>query len=152
ARIFERLKAPVEFDELVGMVGHIWGVDDPAPAPEKVAYDLESGDADPVERMALRQWMEGLWNQIRDLPQAQQAALLLNLRCGTAGSAIALIPLTGVATIRQIADTLGFRAEEFAGIWNRLPLDDLSIADLLGVTRQKVINLRKSARERLARR
>jgi hypothetical protein len=33
-----------------------------------------------------------------------------------------------------------------------LPLDDATIAGLLGLTRQQVINLRKSARERLARR
>jgi hypothetical protein len=31
-------------------------------------------------------------------------------------------------------------------------LDDLAVAALLGVTRQQVINLRKSARERLIRR
>jgi hypothetical protein len=34
----------------------------------------------------------------------------------------------------------------------RLPLDDLTIAARLGLTRQQVINLRKSARLRLARR
>jgi hypothetical protein len=43
-------------------------------------------------------------------------------------------------------------AEEFANLWNELPLEDASIASLLGVTRQQVINLRKSARERLTRR
>jgi hypothetical protein len=42
--------------------------------------------------------------------------------------------------------------DEFAAMWNRLPLDDLTIAERLGVNRQRVINLRKSARERLTRR
>jgi hypothetical protein len=42
--------------------------------------------------------------------------------------------------------------EVFAGLWSRLPLDDASIAELLNITRQQVINLRKCARERLARR
>jgi hypothetical protein len=42
--------------------------------------------------------------------------------------------------------------EEFAEIWNHLPLDDNRIAEILNLTRQQVINLRKSARERLARR
>lgn len=36
--------------------------------------------------------------------------------------------------------------------WNELPLAATMIAELLGETRQQVINLRKSARERLARR
>jgi len=33
-----------------------------------------------------------------------------------------------------------------------LPLEDSAIAQLFGITRQQVINLRKTARERLARR
>jgi len=152
ARIFERFGAPVEFDELVGIVSHIWGVDDPPAAPETAARELVSGDADPAERMELRLWMKELWEQICDLPEAQRAALLLNLRCGSAGSAAALIPLTGVASVREVAAALGFPPEQFAAIWNRLPLDDLAIAELLGINRQKVINLRKSARERLTRR
>jgi len=42
--------------------------------------------------------------------------------------------------------------ERLASLWNKLPLQDADIALLLGITRQQVINLRKSARERLARR
>jgi hypothetical protein len=152
AGIFDRFGGPIEFDELVGIVSQIWGVDDPPAAPETAARHLESRDADPAGRMELRQWMKDLWEQICELPQGQRAALLLNLRCGTAGPAVALIPLTGVAGIREVAAALGFPQEEFARIWNTLPLDDLAIAERLGVTRQKVINLRKSARERLIRR
>jgi hypothetical protein len=37
-------------------------------------------------------------------------------------------------------------------VWNDLPIEDARIAELLGVTRQQVINARKSGRERLARR
>ncbi|HTS30768.1 MAG TPA: hypothetical protein VMH81_33070 [Bryobacteraceae bacterium] len=152
ARIFERFGGPVEFDELVSIVGQIWGVDDPPAAPEKAARELEASGTDPATRLELKQWMAELWAQIRDLPQGQRAALLLNLRCGAESSAVALLPLTGVATTREVADVLGFPAEEFAGLWNQLPLDDLAIAARLGITRQQVINLRKSARERLTRR
>jgi hypothetical protein len=152
AKIFERFGGPVEFDELVSIVGQIWGVDDPPAAPEKAARELEAAGADPADRLELKQWMTELWSQIRDLPQGQRAALLLNLRCGAESSAVALLPLTGVATIRDVAEVLGMLPEEFAGIWNQLPLDDLAIAARLGITRQQVINLRKSARERLTRR
>jgi hypothetical protein len=151
-KIFERFGAPMEFDELVSIVGQVWGVDDPPAAPEKAARELASGDADPADRLDLKRWMTELWAQIRDLPQGQRAALLLNLRCSAEQSAAALLPLAGVASIREVADALGIAAEEFAEIWNRLPLDDLAIAERLGVTRQQVINLRKSARERLTRR
>ena len=151
-RIFTRLGAPVPFDELVGMVGQIWGVDDPPAAPEQAAGELESSHLNPADQLEWKQWMSRLWGQIRELPQGQRAALLLNLKCGAESSAVALLPLTGVASIREIAGVLGMPAEEFASLWNQLPLDDLAIAARLGITRQQVINLRKSARERLTRR
>jgi RNA polymerase sigma factor (sigma-70 family) len=152
ADIFDRMEGPVPFDELVSMVAHVWGVDDPPPASETAARDLEADETDPVSRIDLRRWMGELWTQICELPVAQRAALLLNLRSGSDGAAVALLPLTGVAGIREIASVLDLPCDEFAALWNRLPLDDLAIAERLGVTRQRVINLRKSARERLTRR
>jgi hypothetical protein len=151
-RVFARFSGPLEFDELVSIMGHLWGVDDPAPAPEKSAREVESKDFDPGLRMELRQWLAELWAEIRELPRAQRVALLLNLRAGDAAPAATLLPITGVAGIREIAEALEIPPEEFAGLWNSLPLEDLVIAGLLGSTRQQVINLRKSARERLTRR
>jgi DNA-directed RNA polymerase specialized sigma24 family protein len=150
--VFTRFAGPVAFDELVGIVAQLWGVEDLPPASEKDARELESGESDPGSRMDLRRWMGELWGQIGELPQPQRIALLLNLRAGPDGAAVALLPLTGIAGIRQIAEVLEIPAQEFAALWNRLPLDDLAIAERLGVTRQRVINLRKSARERLTRR
>ncbi len=43
-------------------------------------------------------------------------------------------------------------AERLARLWNDLPLDDITLAGHLGLTRQQVINLRSDARRRLARR
>lgn len=41
--------------------------------------------------------------------------------------------------------------EELAAMWKLLPLNDTEIAKILGVTRQQVVNLRLTARRRLAR-
>lgn len=149
--IFERLGAPVAFDDLVGIVAQIRGVEDPPPSPESAARNPGSGEPDPGVRMDLKRWMAELWAQIRELPVAQRLALLLHVRAG-GQAAVCLLPLTGVAGIREIAEALELPAEEFAGMWNTLPLDDLTIAERLGVSRQGVIHLRKSARERLTRR
>jgi RNA polymerase sigma factor (sigma-70 family) len=151
-KVFRRFGGPVEFDELVGIVAFLWGVDDVAPASDVSAGNIEGSNVDPGQRLELQQWVTELWNQICQLPRAQRVALLLNLRTPGAGSAAALLPLTGVAGIRQIAAALEFSADEFTLMWNLLPMDDLAIAAKLGVTRQQVINLRKSARERLLRR
>jgi len=150
--VFERLGAPVPFDDLVVIVAQLWAVEDPPAAPESVARELASGESDPGARMDLKRWMAELWAQIRELPVAQRIALLLNLRAAGGQAAVSLLPLTGVAGVRQIAEALEIPAEEFAALWNGLPIDDLTIAERLGVNRQRVINLRKSARERLIRR
>jgi hypothetical protein len=89
---------------------------------------------------------------VRQLPRRQRAALLLNLRNPNGVNVITLFPATGVATVEQIAEALEMTCEEFEKLWGALPMDDLSIAEYLGATRQQVINLRKNAREKLMRR
>jgi hypothetical protein len=91
-------------------------------------------------------YLRDVWAEIRELPVPQRAAVLLNLRD------VQALPLVGVATLREVAATLGMPAPALAAIWNRLPLEDAEIAALLHVRRQQVINYRKAARERLARR
>ncbi len=125
---------------------------------------LESGDggdrsalladdrADALLSLEQRRFLRALWEEIRELPPRQCAALLLNLRDAQGRDAVSLLPLTGTASLREVAAVLGLPAERFAELWQRLPLDDASIAALLGATRQQVINLRKSARARLTRR
>jgi hypothetical protein len=51
-----------------------------------------------------------------------------------------------------VAQALEMPEEQMANLWYDLPLEDAVIAQLLGCTRQQVINLRKAARARLRRR
>jgi hypothetical protein len=61
-------------------------------------------------------------------------------------------PVTGIASVRAIAGTLELPVEELAHLWQKLPLDDNTLSERLGCTRQQVINLRMSARKRLTHR
>lgn len=106
----------------------------------------------PLIRLEQRQDIELLWREIQLLRPDQRAALLLNLRAPDSSNVISLFVLIGVATLGDLASAIGLPAAELASLWPSLPLDDLTIAERLGVTRQQVINLRKSARERLSRR
>lgn len=63
-----------------------------------------------------------------------------------------VFPMSGVASLREIAMVLEIAPEELAALWQELPLDDATIARRLACTRQQVINLRISARKRLANR
>jgi DNA-directed RNA polymerase specialized sigma24 family protein len=119
-----------------------------AEAPPSQGVDSET----PLIRLQRREDLASLWNEILLLPLPQRIALLLNLRGSGSGSAIALLVLLGVTTFDALAAALAMTGEELAAIWSELPMDDLTIAERLGVSRQQVINLRQSARKRLGRR
>src|SRR5262249_43443346 len=91
-------------------------------------------------------------SEIGELPLNQRTAILLNLRDDDGAAALPLLPLVGISTMRAIAAVLEMPAVELAGLWPSLPLDDATIATRLGLTRQQIINLRKSGRQRLGRR
>jgi DNA-directed RNA polymerase specialized sigma24 family protein len=155
ATLFNRLGRPVEFDQLVSALSVLLPTarqsGEPTGENEDPMDSAASTIPDPAWQVEKRIFLQRLWEEIRQLPLPQRAALLLNLRDAEGAGCIALFPVTGVASFRQLAETLGMSPESFAELWNELPLEDTRIAGLLQTTRQKVINARKSARERLAR-
>jgi DNA-directed RNA polymerase specialized sigma24 family protein len=157
AAIFNRLGGPVEFDELVSALAALLQVrDQPIESidgnEEAVAFQAAAKEPDPSWQVEKRIFLQRLWEELQLLPLNQRTALLLNLKDAEGRGCIALFPATGIATLRQLADALEMSADRFAELWNELPLEDARIADLLGLTRQQVINARKSGRERLTRR
>jgi DNA-directed RNA polymerase specialized sigma24 family protein len=147
---------PVELNELISVIAELRGIRDDGPTSATMISTEALGDrladprpvGSPDEVSFLRQ----VWDEVRQLPLRQRMALLLNLRDETGRGVLALFPLTATASIRQIAEVLEMPADELARMWNDLPIDDLKIAERLGITRQQVINLRKAGRARLARR
>jgi RNA polymerase sigma factor (sigma-70 family) len=160
--VFEWTRAPVELDLLTGIVAEWWGVCDEAVEIETAEGAHESATTrgvqladtrpEPAAETERRAYLERLWREINELPPRQRAALLLHLRDEQGRACIDLWTLTGVATAQMVADALGLTVAAFAELWHELPLDDNRIAAQLGLTRQQIINLRKSARERLTRR
>jgi RNA polymerase sigma factor (sigma-70 family) len=151
AILFSDLAQPAELNDLTSLAADLLGVTDRAPAAEDLEQTLPDPQPAPAEQAEMRAWLARLWQEIRALPDGQRAALLLNLRTPQ-GAALGLIGDLGVAPFRELAETVGMTREELHRIWNRLPLDDLEIAERLGIGRQKVINFRSSARRRLERR
>ncbi|MFN0109999.1 MAG: hypothetical protein ACKVZH_14180 [Blastocatellia bacterium] len=155
--IFNRAAAPVELNELVSAAAELLQLREPraeslSDGEENRFDELPGREADVSLQVEKRIFLQRLWEEVQLLPPNQRAALLLNLRDAEGRGCIALFPVTGIATLRQLAEALGLTAERFAELWNELPLEDQAIAELLGLTRQQVINARKSGRERLARR
>lgn len=150
AGLFHQAGGPLAFDDVVSGI---------AAADRSVAEESQGTDdasavsvGGPGEELENLQFLRELWREICELPLNQRLALLLSARDGAGESVTQFLPITGVATIRQIGATLSIDADAFGDLWNELPLEDTRIAVILHITRQQVINLRRSARDRLARR
>ena len=156
--LLDDMGGPVRFDELVQFLMEHFGIADRVEVQQSVDPERLSpseGMIDHANRPDLKLEttvaLERLWKKIKDLKVNQRRALLLNLRDGGSEGIISVLPLSGVASIREIAGVLEFDVREFTSIWNSLPWDDLKIAEYFGTTRQQVINYRHDARVRLAR-
>lgn len=147
--ILNHVGHPVVFDALVDVVAELWGIRD---VIIESAEDPPDERRDPLSSLEQRQYLENLWSEIRGLPDNQRTALLLNLRDSGGANALTLFLLLNIADAAEVARIAGLTEDELNEMWERLPLDDLAIADRLSLTRQQVINLRKSARMRLVRR
>lgn len=165
--VFTHLDQPLELDELVNVAAALCGIKDQAPLYESQSKITERDQgswlqvlteagadhsATLTDMLTQRQSLARLWAEIQQMSSRHCTALLLNLRDESGGSATDLLVFTGVATFGQLAAVLSITETELAELWPQLPLDDLTIAGRLGLTRQQVINLRRSARERLWRR
>jgi hypothetical protein len=149
--VLETLGSPVDVDALVSALMQAWQVVERAAIDADPAFLIAPAPSQ-LESFEQRELVGRLWREIAMLAPLQRAALLLNLRDHQGGNALLLFLLLEIVPFDALAEAIGVTADALSGVWNDLPLDDLAIAARLGVTRQQVINLRKSARQRLVRR
>ncbi|MGH8093684.1 MAG: hypothetical protein ACREIF_09455 [Chthoniobacterales bacterium] len=143
ARIFRWLGGPIELRDLTTALAEVPGIaGTPAPTSgnSSAAFDPRQS---PAEDLVWKEYLGWLWREIGTLSDRQRRAFLLH------SEILREFELLGVASIRSVALALGLAGTELAELWNRLPLDDLTIAGMLACTRQQVINLRRVARDKL---
>lgn len=162
-RLFEWAGHPIEIDLLVNIIADLLEIKDHSNVDwsdqkesvgfvAKKAMHSEADQSDKTRRIELREYLILLWREIKELPVRQRKALLMSLRDENGDGLINSFSPCGIASPLEIAEVLEMDIGKLAEIWNSFPLKDAVIAEALGVTNQQVINLRKSARERLARR
>ena len=142
---------PVLFDELISLVAKLWDIAD-GMAIDVAETDPADGQASPEAEYESRRFLEAMWEEVKALRTAQRAALLLNLRDIDGSNALALLVILEIASFDDIAAALEITPQRLGDLWKGLPLEDQAIASMYGITRQRVINLRRAARERLIRR
>lgn len=150
--LFQWCHAPIKLDDLVNIVADICGEKDQLNVPLENVLNLTATTVSFETLLEQQINLELFWREVCELPRRQRVALLLNFRDDRGQELTSLLPHTRTATIEEIAEALEFPLVEFLKLWNKLPLDDIAISQLLNATRQQVINLRKSARQRLQRR
>ncbi|HXH39633.1 MAG TPA: hypothetical protein VNN08_13460 [Thermoanaerobaculia bacterium] len=148
--VFRLSREPMRLERLVQLLVELWNWSE---APEEPSLTTVTNDCkSPLADYESRELLLALWKEVEMLRPMQRRALLLNLRDHDGRDALRLLVLMRLVTIDQIALVLEMAPRELAALWSELPLDDNRIANTLGISRQQVINLRKSARERLNRR
>ncbi|MCC6446441.1 MAG: hypothetical protein IT210_23690 [Armatimonadetes bacterium] len=158
--LFDTLKTPVEVEEIVGMIAEIKNIretafvsldalagDDRTPgSPGLLADCMPLPEDIALNRLEAERFLKWLWQEIVALPVSQRKALLFHLETEE------VMTLSSVAGWKEIAHALEIPADAMTSLLKSLPLPDSETAALLGVSRQGVINLRKSACSRLSRR
>lgn len=146
-KLFLWVGAPVEWHDLSAAVFQIcqahWKT--VAENADEAAGTLPDAGPTPHDQLHWKESLQWLWRQVEELPPRQRAAYLLHTH------AVFEWEAAGIASVGDVADRLGLPREGLAGLWGRLPLDDLTIAEMLACTRQQVINLRRVARDTLGR-
>ncbi len=143
ARLLRWLGGPIELRDLTTALSELSGfTKDEARAGEQFPSEIDP-QSSPVEDLVWKEYLRWLWQQIGELSGRQRSAFLLH------SDVLRDFDLLGIASIRALAVSLEMEAEEFADLWNRLPLADLTIATMLDCSRQRVINLRRVARDKL---
>jgi hypothetical protein len=171
---------PIRFDQVVRIMTGLKRMDELSPvavdevAGRKLSEWLPDQRRRPDDQAEWKAFLERLWVLIEELPHLHRLAYLLNFTA--ADGQLELFWVYGVASIRRIGAALELTEEQFARVrpllqskaasdarsydgynakffllWQHLPLTDAEIATLLSTDRQKVINLRKAAGDRLSR-
>jgi|GEM_PF-3092942 DNA-directed RNA polymerase specialized sigma24 family protein len=93
-----------------------------------------------------RDRLRRLWEQMQRLDRKERAVLVLK------AEDLLDFELSQVATLQDLATSIGVSLSQILTLLPSLPLDDRQIARLLGIRRQTVVNLRSQARFTLRRR
>jgi hypothetical protein len=150
--ILLELNAPVRLNDLVNLMMRLEGIDSHDVETDALENIADSSRPSAEKKLEQQEFLKNLWSEILLLSEKQRTALLLSMRDEDGGSILPLLFSLRITTAKELVSAISMTKDQFGKFWSELPLDDLRIGSILGITRQQVINLRKCARERLARR
>ena len=155
AQLLRRVGGLLEFDTLVTLLGAVSGVrDQTIVGLDSEEYRLHSPMMESPVRCETRieacQTLELLWKVLSEFSYQQRAAYFLGFRDSKGEDLLTLLLDANVVHPTFIASKFGWSLDYLMTIWKQMPLDNASIADLLGTTRQNVNKLRYRTMKRLS--
>jgi len=139
------LGAPARLEDVVTLAGDVLGLVETSASHAPPFEPVET----PLEGQA---FLERAWTAIGALPARHRIAVLLNLMGPSTGDLLTALAADGVVPRTAIAAALDTEVGQLDALLAGLPCGDRAIAARLQVTRRQASDLRRSARERLARR
>jgi hypothetical protein len=155
AAIFNQVGEPISAEDLVGIISDIKGVKDlPSVSFDSDEGDLAEGLSDSRVRidtiLEMREPLKLVWEAIRQLPREEFRVYILYASDTSGEDLITLFLAAKIVTESEIAQLLEISIDQFRDLWlNRLPLDNESIAQELGIKVERVYKLRFQAGKRL---
>lgn len=148
--LFRWVETPLELNELTRRIAEIQKIEEAPPLslnsmPENAdmsiadAADLASSVLDKLAAFELR---AQVWPLVCACPLRQKMTLLLSMEREE---------LLLLATLSEIANALELPPNQMLSLWRTLPLSDRALGERLEITPKQAANLRKCARERIAR-
>ena len=89
-------------------------------------------------RMGLRELLRLLWAAVRGLPPKQRESFSLSFADDAGDDLFTLLLDAEVATLTEIADAFNRSLEDLMLLWQRMPMDNATVAHELNATRQQV--------------
>ncbi len=154
AEIFRWVDSPIELDALVSTIALLLNVKDHP--VESLDNESDSWNNLPREqslfcesRIEAREILAKLWEEIRHLNSRQRDAICFGFEDARGDDLFSLLLEADLVTWSQLSQGLDRTVEELMRLWQQMPMDNHSIADELGVSRQQVYKWRFEALKHL---
>lgn len=154
-RIFEIAGHPIHYNELLELLIEFWDVERKyrqqveGMVPFRIPKHYQR--LQPDEVVEIMGTLHSMWGQVRRLAPNQAAVLLLKATPLDTGAFLDVMVDLDIVDWSILAKTLGLSVERLRIISPDLPLDDDTIADIIGVSVDDVPRIRQDARRRMKR-
>jgi RNA polymerase sigma factor (sigma-70 family) len=154
AEIFKWVGGPIEMEALAGLLVILLEVrEQPVESIEQSVESLSRQFAGSAisddRRLEAQEILKKLWDEIKLLPPEQRDTICLSLADDNGNDLWNILVKAGAVTLPQLAADLGLTIEQLMDLWEKVPMDGVTLAAHLGATRSQVNKWRFRAMQRL---